>query len=167
MEMLSHAWERGVPMQWVTGDSVYGNSPGLRRMINSAGKRYIMGISSKITVWKEWPKPLPLEKKNRHTRKGKPKYPLPITVKEVINSLNGRRWRRYSVGNGEKGARVYDWARVRVVENEEGYPARQAWLLARRSVSDPSDVAYYLSNAPEETSNAFHDGSRISCLGSL
>ena len=28
--MLLHAWERGVPMRWVTGDEVYGDSPRLR-----------------------------------------------------------------------------------------------------------------------------------------
>ncbi len=26
-----------------------------------------------------------------------------------------------------------------------------AWLLARRSLSDPTDIAYYLSNAPVDT----------------
>ena len=152
MEMLRHAWERGVPMQWVAGDSVYGNSPGLRNMINLAGKYYIMGVSSKITVWKKWPEALPRENKIRGKGKGKPKYPQPVAVDAVIDSLNARRWKRFSVGDGEKGSRVYDWTRIRVVENEDGYPTRQAWLVARRSVNDPSDIAYYLSNASEETS---------------
>ena len=32
-----------------------------------------------------------------------------------------------------------------------GLPGPDAWLLARRSQTDPTDIAYYLSNAPEET----------------
>ncbi|MFC1712511.1 hypothetical protein ACFL6S_02515 [Candidatus Poribacteria bacterium] len=30
-------------------------------------------------------------------------------------------------------------------------PGPDAWFLARRSVSDPTDIAYYLSNAPVDT----------------
>ena len=30
-------------------------------------------------------------------------------------------------------------------------PGPDAWLLARRSPSDPTDIAYYLSNAPVDT----------------
>ena len=32
-----------------------------------------------------------------------------------------------------------------------GLPGPDAWLLARRSQTDPTEIAYYLSNAPEET----------------
>jgi SRSO17 transposase len=30
-------------------------------------------------------------------------------------------------------------------------PGRDGWLLARRSLTDPEEIAYYLSNAPTET----------------
>jgi hypothetical protein len=53
-----------------------------------------------------------------------------------------------AVQNGEKGPITYDWARVRVVERVDGLPGRTAWLLARRSVTDPTEVKYFLSNAP-------------------
>ncbi|MDA1193470.1 MAG: hypothetical protein O3A46_17475 [Candidatus Poribacteria bacterium] len=43
------------------------------------------------------------------------------------------------------------WAAERVVETREGEPGQSAWLLARRSVSDPTEFAYYFSNAAEET----------------
>jgi len=33
--MLMHAWEQGVPMRWVTGDEVYGDSPRLRETIQA------------------------------------------------------------------------------------------------------------------------------------
>jgi SRSO17 transposase len=36
--MLEHAWAPGVPMRWVIGDTVYGDSPGLRAAIERAGR---------------------------------------------------------------------------------------------------------------------------------
>ena len=38
--MLMHAWEQGVPMRWVTGDEVYGDSPRLRETIQEHGRFY-------------------------------------------------------------------------------------------------------------------------------
>ena len=52
--------------------------------------------------------------------------------------------------DGEKGPRFYDWACQRIVENQGELPGRDGWLLARRSTSDPDEIAYYLSNAPAE-----------------
>jgi len=37
------------------------------------------------------------------------------------------------------------------VESRDGLPGSDVWLLARRSLSDPTDIAYYLSNAPVDT----------------
>jgi SRSO17 transposase len=55
------------------------------------------------------------------------------------------------VAPGEKGPRVYDWARQRVVESQKGLPGRTVWLLARRAVGQPSELAYYLCHAPRGT----------------
>ena len=46
---------------------------------------------------------------------------------------------------------TYDWACQRVVESRDGLPGPDAWLIARRSLSDPTEIAYYLSNAPADT----------------
>jgi hypothetical protein len=51
------------------------------------------------------------------------------------------------VADGEKGPGTYDWACARMVESRDGFPGPDAWLLTRRSISDPSDIAYYLLNA--------------------
>ncbi|WP_437963142.1 hypothetical protein WMF04_25735 [Sorangium sp. So ce260] len=39
MQMLHGAWQRGVPMSWVTGDEVYGDDPVLRDGIAAQGHR--------------------------------------------------------------------------------------------------------------------------------
>ena len=43
-------------------------------------------------------------------------------------------WQRVSCGDGAKGRRWYDWAWIR----SAGHEARASWLLARRSISDPT-----------------------------
>jgi SRSO17 transposase len=57
--MLEHAWELGVPMRWVTGDSVYGDSPDLRAAIQAAGRWYVLALTGVIRCWRE---PPPLER---------------------------------------------------------------------------------------------------------
>lgn len=36
----------------------------------------------------------------------------------------------------------------RLVESEDDLPGGEVWLLARRSVQDAADIAYYLAHAP-------------------
>ena len=68
----------------------------------------------------------------------------------------GRCWPKVSASDREllkarKEPLVYDRACQRIVENQDQLPGRNGWLLARRSTSDPTDIAYYLSSAPPET----------------
>lgn len=72
------------------------------------------------------------------------------TVAVVAATLEATAWHRLTVGRGEKGPRTYDWAAVRIVEKRSAGPGPDGWLLVRRSVSVPSELAYYLSNAPAD-----------------
>jgi hypothetical protein len=72
-------------------------------------------------------------------------------VAAVVASWPAERWQRLTVAEGEQGPRRYDWACGRVVDSREGQPGREVWLLARRALSDPSELAYYLAHAPEGT----------------
>jgi SRSO17 transposase len=70
----------------------------------------------------------------------------------VVASWPKHAWKRLSVGEGEKGLREYHWARAWVVESRDQLPGPDVWLLARRSLSDPQEIAYYLALAPRTTS---------------
>ena len=153
--MLEHAWAQGVPMRWVTGDEVYGDNPWLRERVEEQGCGYVLAVSSTTPVWTERP---PVEEPSR-TSEGLPHSrvrlasdaPPATTVAAVVANWSAEQWRRFSVAEGEKGPRIYDWGRVRVIESRHQLPGPEVWLLARRSVSDPSEVAYYLALAPWET----------------
>jgi SRSO17 transposase len=55
IKMLKHAWAMGVPMKWVTGDEVYGDSPQLREAIAEQGRWYVLAVRTNLTVWLERP----------------------------------------------------------------------------------------------------------------
>ena len=154
--MLLHAWKMGVPMQWVTGDSVYGCSPQLRQLIEHAGKWYVLAVTSVIRVWKERPAVLEPEEQTggrpRRNVRLAPGAAKAQTVAEVIAELPKSRWRRLSIAVGTKGPRLYDWVRLRVIESYDDLPGPEVWLLARRSISKPNEIAYYLAFAPRSLS---------------
>jgi len=74
--------------------------------------------------------------------------PKAQTVAAVIAALPSAQWKRLSVGTGTKGPRIDDGARVRVIESRDGFPGPEVWVLARRAVSDPTELTYYFALAP-------------------
>ena len=64
--------------------------------------------------------------------------------------VDASHWQRRSAGDGAKGPRVYDWARVELRPLME--PGKGYWLLARRSVTKPGELAYYVCFGLEGTS---------------
>ena len=113
-------------MAWVTGDEVYGDAPYLRDVVSRAGKRYVLTVSCHTPVWRDRP---PLEEPVVGAT-GRPRTKLRLvegapsaeTVAAVIASQPSDSWQRLTVREGEKGPRIYDWARVRVVESRNQLP---------------------------------------------
>jgi SRSO17 transposase len=64
----------------------------------------------------------------------------------LIAALPAQAWRRLSVGAGAHGPRDYDWARVPI--RIAWRAGRGHWLLARRKISDPTEIAYYVCYGP-------------------
>jgi len=166
--VLETAWQAGVPMRWVAGDEVYGDSTELRDLVARRERWYVLAVRTFTPVWTERPTVVEPETQVRGRPRTKARLaaqrgaPAATTVREVVASWPESRWQRLSVAEGEKGLITYDWACQRVVESHDGLPGRDAcgvplpgrWLLARRSVSDPTDIAYRrsgVSNAPVDT----------------
>jgi SRSO17 transposase len=155
VQMLRHAWEMGVPMRWVTGDEVYGEAPYLRNAVAEGGRWYVLAVRANSTVWRERPEGA-VPSWNGIGRKPTKERVVdrdvqPVSIPALVASWPEHRWQRLEVAEGEKGPRLYDWACQRIVENQDQLPGRDAWLLVRRSLTEPDETAFYLSNAPAET----------------
>lgn len=132
MEMLARAIDGGVPASWVTGDAVYGQYYRLRKSLEDRGMSYVLAVPSSQRVIAKTTTSI-LGKEYR--------------ADALIQALPATAWRTRSAGQGSKGDRRYAWARARI--NGERDPDAEYWLLARRSLTDPDELAYYLCHAPK------------------
>jgi SRSO17 transposase len=152
LEMLRHAWARGVPMRWVVGDEVYGEAEYFRQAIREQGYWYVLAVTVATPVWVERPAVEPEQRRadGRLQRRARvaPGAPAVTTVQQVAAAWPATRWESHAVAEGEKRPIRYDWARQRVIESRDHLPGEEVWLLVRRSPKDPGDCAYYLSHAP-------------------
>lgn len=128
-EMVARALGAGVPCGWVLGDAVYGADRRLRVMLEGRDQPYLLGIRGNDKLWSELG--------------GRVGQHAPA---ELAQALPAQAWRRLSAGVGSKGERLYHWARVRLVRLQE--PPWDHWLLVRRSIADPEDLAYFVVFGP-------------------
>jgi len=71
---------------------------------------------------------------------------------DLIAAVPARSWQTISAGAGAHGPREYHWVRIAV---RPGWKrGRGHWLLARRSLADPAEIAYYACYGPRRSSTA-------------
>jgi SRSO17 transposase len=128
LEMLARVVDAGVPFGWFSADEAYGHAGYVRLWLEEHGIKHVVAVQSSDHV-------------ALRDRVGT------ASADEVIAGLAQQAWQRFSVGDGAHGPRLYDWARVQIRPVWEGGFGH--WLLARRSISDPEEIAYYVCYAPQ------------------
>ena len=123
-EMIGRAVAAGVPFAWVTGDTVYGNDRRLRRWLEEQGLCYVLAVKNNEPLWAD-------------TERGSAQ----VAARRLAEEIPDDEWQRLSAGDGSKGPRLYDWGWLPIRPWSE--PGRGHWLLVRRSIADPEDLAYY------------------------
>jgi SRSO17 transposase len=130
-EMLARALDAGVPAAWLTADEVYGSDPAFRSFCEERRMSYVVAISSATHLF--------LSGKR-------------CAVARHAAEIPAEAWRRLSCDAGAKGQREYDWAFVSWPHHEQDTHVR-GWLV-RRSLADPTELAFYFTYAPRGTSLA-------------
>ncbi len=130
--MLERAVESDVPFGWFTGDEVYGSDRKLRLWLERQGVAHVLAIKTNERLW-AWAE----------------KGPLQVRADRLASQVEESEWIRRSAGDGTKGPRIYDWTAVEIRPLRE--PGKGHWLLARRSIANPGELAYYVCFGPAET----------------
>ncbi len=120
--MITAAADAGAPFAWVAADEVYGRSSKLREACEKDKKGYVVAVPVNFTVT------LPSGRKT--------------AVAAVARLVPATAWETRSCGPGCKGHRDYAWAWAATA-------SARHWVLIRRSLTDPSDLAFFYSHVPE------------------
>jgi SRSO17 transposase len=124
-EMIGAALDAGATCAFVLADALYGADSRIRRMLEARQQPYVLATRS------------------NHTLRLLTKDGLEQTdPKTLADALPPETWAPHAAGEGSKGPRLYDWARIALPWTlDTGF---ERWLLIRRSRRDASERAYYL-----------------------
>jgi SRSO17 transposase len=159
LDLLRRTLARGcVGGRWLAADALYGDSLAFRDGVAALNLYYFTAISCDTLIWRrQVALVLPAYSgKGRKPTKLRLKTPsnAPYRVDQLAKRLPKRAWTRMTIKEGSKGPLVCDVVMVRVTEARAGLPGPRLWLVIRRNVADATDVRYYLSNAPDTTTEA-------------
>jgi SRSO17 transposase len=127
-QMLARAFAARVPAQWVMGGTVSGYDE-LHLWLDGQQRNYVLAIAEAQQVWAE----------------GRPQ-----PVGQVAAHLPQEAWVVLSAGEGSEGPQLYAWAWLQQLEQMEAANGRGRWILIRRSLTDPSQRAYYRVAGPAD-----------------
>ncbi len=124
LELLAQHLAAGIDIGWCTADAVYGRDRKLRRFCEDNGVGYVLGVpcSFQITL----------------------AVGVTMRADATLKMLSRRAWQVVSCGPGSKGDRCYAFAWL-------GTASPRHFLLIRRSLAKPSEVAYFYCFVPEHT----------------
>jgi SRSO17 transposase len=128
-EMIARSLDAGLPCAWVLADAVYGSDRRLRRLLEARGQPYVLAVRSNHTLrfLEDW-------------------QLIQTDPAQLASELAEDDWQPLSAGEGSKGPRLYEWARIPLSwEREDGF---ERWLLLRRHRRDRQALAYYFAYAP-------------------
>jgi SRSO17 transposase len=124
-EMIAAALDAGAPCAFVLADALYGADSRIRRMLEARQQPYVLATRSNHTL--------------RLLTKAGLEQTDPLTL---ADALPPEAWAPHAAGEGSKGPRLYDWARIALPWTvDTGF---ERWLLIRRSRRNASERAYYL-----------------------
>lgn len=127
--MLQRALDVKVPFAWVTADEAYGQAKYLRHWLEEHAVAHVLATKVNDTVI---------------TRQG-----ADARVDALVAGLPRQAFKRLSAGAGAHGQKLYDWARVPIrIHWSNGFGH---WVLARRSLTDRTEIAYYVCYGPDGT----------------
>jgi len=131
-QMIARAMSAGLRPRWVLADEVYGSDSKFRRFLESNKQPYVVCVRCDLRLWIDGSRQ---------------------RVDAIVAQTPADAWFRFSVGDGAKGPRLYDWTARQFGEASEDGLVH--WLLARRSIEKPDEYAYYFCFAPADTTE--HD----------
>jgi hypothetical protein len=124
VRMMIRILAEQAPVAWVAADEVYGRDRKFRAACLHRNVGYVAAV----------PRNEPIPTTRAGTRR----------IDTLAAQAPHEAWTRISAGDGTKGPRLYDWAAVRISSWWDEQEGIGHWALIRRSITDPTETAFYL-----------------------
>lgn len=151
----------GLTFDWLTFDEGYGGKPEYLRQLDRRGQWFVGEVPRTFTGWIAPPQ---VTQRPFRRRRGRGRLTPRLTsgsrpaisVENMLRyspALRDQPWVKYRVKDGEKGPQVWEVKHTLLtMKDERGLPGLRLHLLIARNVLDPSEIKFFVSNAPPETS---------------
>ena len=146
---------------WLVFDEGYGGKPAFLRELAGRKQSFVGEVPKTFTGWIHAPgvtaRPFRRAKgRGRKTPRTVSGSRPAISVENMLRyspELRDQPWVRYRIKDGEKGPVVWEAKHVRItVKDEHALPGMRLHLIVARNVLDSTEIKFFVSNAPPETS---------------
>jgi len=160
LELYDRAVANGTFFAWLTFDEGYGGKPDFLRGLAARHQHYVGEIPRSFTGWLKAPRIVtrPYHAHRRGRGRSVPRLacgsPRAKAVAELMDdpAVRDQPWQPWRVKDGEKGPVVWECKHVLFYpKDENGLPGAAQHLLIARNVLNPSEIKFFISNAPANT----------------
>jgi SRSO17 transposase len=161
LELFDRAGDNGATFDWLVFDEGYGAKPAFLRELEGRKQRFVGEVPTTFSGWIHEPRVT--ERPFRRAKGRGRKTPRMVSgsrpaigVEKMLKyspELRDQAWVRYRIKDGQKGPMVWEVKHVRItVKDERELPGMGLHLIVARNVLDPTEIKFFVSNAPPETS---------------
>jgi SRSO17 transposase len=160
LELYDRAIAKGLRFDWLTYDEGYGGKPEFLREVSARGQRYVAEVPRSFTGWLKAPRVVhrPYHRGRRGRGRKVPRLASGSRPARSVETLLKDRvlreqpWQPWRVKDGEKGPVVWECKHAFLtVKDENGLPGERLHLVIARNVLDPTEIKFFVSNAPAAT----------------
>lgn len=161
LDLFDRARANGLTFDWLTFDEGYGGKPEFLRQLDRRGQRFVAEVPRTFTGWITPPRVThrPFRRgrgRGRQTPRLTSDSRPAISVENMLRyspALRDQPWVKYRVKDGEKGPLIWEVKHTQItMKDEQGLPGLRLHLVIARNALDPSEIKFFVSNAPPETS---------------
>jgi SRSO17 transposase len=135
-----------IEYDWIGGDTLYGNSPQLRKRSRGPGKSYVLDVGESLKVCVKEPQPYIPDASGGRGRKRK-KYVIAeetVALKELVKTIDPARWQKITYREGTKGELIREAVLEKVwIWEKATEPVEETYLLISRK-TDATEIKYSL-----------------------
>jgi SRSO17 transposase len=164
LELYDRAVTNGVRFDWLTFDEGYGSKPDFLRGLSERKQKYVAEVPKSLTGWLKPPRVAtrPYKKRGRGRGRTEPRLATGSAKARSVASLLKSKafakqaWQRWRVKDTEKGPAIWEVKHALLyVKDENDLPSSTPLhLVIARNVLDPTEIKYFVSNAPPATTVA-------------